>query len=164
MKSILNTHRLQVLPLNPDETCRLNIRRTKLWEDTLHAFRHGLQLHKHLRVTFIGEPAVDTGSPLREFFHLLMKAVAGNNNLFTGDRGRIPTSNLAAVENKTYFYIGQMLALSLLHGGPAPSFFCGAVGSYLVNGMSRVKAEIADVPNKSMRVKLVEVHIYLYMI
>lgn len=94
-----------------------------------------------------------------------MKALAGNNNLFMGDRGRIPAiSNLAAVENKTYCCIGQMLAVSLLHGGPSPSFFCGAVSNYLVNGMSRVKAEITDVPNKSMRVKLIEVHIYLYMI
>ena len=28
---------------------------------------------KHLKVTFVGEPAVDAGGPLREYFHLLLR-------------------------------------------------------------------------------------------
>ena len=32
--------------------------------------------------------------------------------------------NLSELKKKTYFYVGQMIALSLEHGGPAPTFFC----------------------------------------
>ena len=37
---------------------------------------------KHLKVTFIGEPAVDAGGPLREYFHLLLRELAENSSLF----------------------------------------------------------------------------------
>ena len=49
--------------------------------DSLHALRNGLDLTKHLRVTFIGEPAVDDGGPLREFLYRLLLAV-GQNDMF----------------------------------------------------------------------------------
>lgn len=52
------------------------IRRKHVFVDALHAVKNGLDVTKHLRVTFVGEPAVDAGGPLREFFHLLMISIA----------------------------------------------------------------------------------------
>ena len=40
-------------------------------EDTIFSLRAGFNEQKHLRVRFIGEPAVDEGGPRREFFMLL---------------------------------------------------------------------------------------------
>ena len=37
-------------------------------------------------VTFTGEPAVDTGGPIKRVFHLLIAEVA-NNSLFEGSDG-----------------------------------------------------------------------------
>ena len=60
------------------------IRRRHVLGDTLHKLRNGLDVTKRLRVTFIGESAVDTGGPLREYFTILMRCIAQNNSLFCG--------------------------------------------------------------------------------
>ena len=39
---------------------------------------------KPLKVTFLGEPAVDEGGPKREFFMLLMGEIANNGSLLDG--------------------------------------------------------------------------------
>ena len=134
------------------------IRRKHVWEDALHRFKSGLDLNKYLKVTFLGEPAVDEGGPLREFFHLLVSSISQNNNLFcSAEGGRVPRLNVTEFEKKTYYYIGMMLALSLVHGGPAPHFFTDAVADYIVYGMSKVRATPADVPDKVIRQKLLQV-------
>jgi hypothetical protein len=41
---------------------------------------------------FSGEPAVDVGGPLHEYFHLLLSSITHNNLLFAGDEAnRVPT-------------------------------------------------------------------------
>lgn len=51
------------------ETSRIYVRRKRLWEDYLHTSKHGkwFKPENHLKVNFIGEPAVDGGGPRREF-------------------------------------------------------------------------------------------------
>ena len=63
------------------------VRRRYLWEDALKRFKSGIDEKKHIKVTFVGEPAVDQGGPLREFFHLLLCAIGQNNSLFCGNEG-----------------------------------------------------------------------------
>ncbi len=99
-----------------------------MWVDTLHQLRQGLPVTKHLQVTFLGEPAVDAGGPLREFFQLLVASVARNNSLFVGEEtSRAPAHNVSEVDKNSYFFVGIILAMSIVHGGPAPCFFTGAV-------------------------------------
>ena len=103
----------------------MKVRRKHVWEDALHHFKSGLPTTKHLRITFLGEPAVDAGGPLREFLQLLMSEIARNNTLFCGDEtARVPNHNMVELSKKTYEYVGSMLAVSIVHGGPAPYFFC----------------------------------------
>ena len=72
--------------------------------DTLHQLRWGLDVSKHMRVTFVGEPAVDSGGPMREYLHLLMSSIAHNNSLFCGeDSQRIPEHNNVELEKKFFF-------------------------------------------------------------
>ena len=58
--------------LRKDETeCRLNIRRLKAWHDYVAFFKKPWNRHKRhhtVSVTFLGEAAIDTGGPKREFF------------------------------------------------------------------------------------------------
>ena len=50
--------------------------------------------------------------------------------------------------------IGQMIAVSIVHGGPGPQCLSHAVADYLCYGMWRVRATVADVPDSTIREKL----------
>ena len=82
--TILEQHRLMVLPQDQSDRTRVIVRRSSILQDSLHLFRNRLDVTKHLRVTFVNEPAVDEGGPLREYFRLLLCALQSNNSLFSG--------------------------------------------------------------------------------
>ena len=154
LSELLWNHRLAVLPDDPDDKHRIKVRRRAVWADTLHQLRKGLPVTKHLRVTFLGEPAVDAGDPLREFLHLLVASVA-HNSLFVGEEtSRAPAHNVSAVEQNTYHYVGVILAMSIVHGGPAPCFFTNAVADFILYGLDITRPTIEDVPDQEVRVKL----------
>ena len=74
---------IKVHTLYSDESCahRLTVRRGNILDTTIFALRAGFKEQKHLRVRFVGEPAVDEGGPRREFFMLLMNAIANSSML-----------------------------------------------------------------------------------
>ena len=158
MEAILLKHRTKFLPIDSSEYQRIIVRRKHLWEDALHRFHSGIDFHKHIHVTFVGEPAVDAGGPLREFLRLLMGDIASNNSLFCGDeKYRVPIQNMTALEKQTYHYVGQMMAVSLIHGGPSPTFLTPSVVDYLIKGIRGADPEVKEVPNPDIRRKLEEV-------
>ena len=64
------------------------------------------------------------GQHLSTGCNILVGEIARNNNLFCGNESsRVPTHNMSELMKRTYYFVGMMLALSLLHGGPAPIFF-----------------------------------------
>ena len=96
----------------------------------MHKLQNDLDLCKHLRVTFIGEPAID-GGPMCEYLRLLLGAVISNNSLFCGDtKSRYSQHNVMELNKRTYFHIGQIISMSLVHGGPEPSFFAEPIADY----------------------------------
>jgi len=122
-------------------------RRKHLWEDALNRFKGGLDFTKYIRISFVGEPAVDEGGPLREFLHLLIGSIATNNSLFCGkDDCRVPAPNMVELTNKTYLHVGEMIAVSLVHGGPAPTFFAPSFVDYILYSLHKVKATTDEVP------------------
>lgn len=55
-----------------DEYQKLNVRRKFILEDATKQFkRKSFDVGKTIQVSFIGEAAIDTGGPRREFFRLL---------------------------------------------------------------------------------------------
>ena len=151
------------MPVDSSRYQRIVVRRKHLWEDSLHKFRSGIDFHKYIHVTFVGEPAVDAGGPLREFLHLLMGEIASNNSLFSGDdKHRVPIPNMSALEKETYCYVGQMIAVSIIHGGPAPTFLAPSIVDYILKGIRGVNPEVKEVPNVQVRNKLEEVSIVAY--
>ena len=86
--------------LKSDAVQRIIVRRSNVWEDSLKQFTklQGLSYNKNIKVTFVGEPAVDSGGPRREYFTLLIRAIATNNSLFEGDTDRrFPRVNVSAL-------------------------------------------------------------------
>ena len=106
-----------------------------MWNDTVRKLRSGLDVNKHIKVSFVGNIAVDEGGPRREFFKLLTESIASNNSLFQGElHRRVPRPNLSELNKKSFYYVGCCIALTLLHGGPNPSFFAPSVAKYLASG------------------------------
>ena len=136
LTDVLRDHRSKFLPIGDDDREHLTVRRNHILQGTLHALHAGITLKKHLKVTLVGEPAVDAGGPLREFFHHIMCEVAENNSLFCGlTTARSPRHNVMELEKKTFYFVGVIIALSLVHGGPEPQFFCIAVADYIMKGV-----------------------------
>ena len=159
---MLWSHRQEVLSSDPEDIYRIRVRHQGIWEDTLHQLRKQIPLTKYLKITFLGEPAVDAGGPLREFLYLIVLSASQNNSLFISDEtSRAPAHNVAEVEKRTFYYVGVIMALSLVHGGPAPCFFTGAVVDFFLYGIEGTKPSVADVPHTEIRVKLHKVSIYI---
>jgi hypothetical protein len=50
-----------------------------------------------------------------------------------------------------------MIALSIVHGGPGPSFFVECVVDYIFNGLGSVSARIVDIPDASIKERIQKV-------
>ena len=101
LQELLRKHSMKCLLISKDESQRIVIRRRHLWEDALNRFKSGLNEKKYIKITFVGEPAVDQGGPLREFFHLLLCCISQNNNLFGGDALSLgPVHNMLQIPSK----------------------------------------------------------------
>lgn len=148
-EEVLREHRRTIL----DTTVhRLNIRRHHVYADSLKAFKKKFPLSATIRVVFLGEPAIDVGGPLREYLTLLMKEVMTNNSLFNGPTEcRGPVHSMRNIETKVLCYVGQMMAVSIFHGGPGPGCLSHAVVDYITFGLSKVNAEIDDVPDDKIQ-------------
>ena len=150
LEAVLTEHQRTIL----DTTVvhRLNIRRHHIYSDSLKAFKKRFSFNAAIRVVFLGEPAVDCGGPLREYFTLLMKEILSNNSLFNGpDDCRGLVHSMRSVESKAFFYIGQMMAVSILHGGPGPGCLSHPVVDYLTFGLGKVNVAIDDVADAKIQ-------------
>ena len=104
---------------------------------------------------------IHLGGPLGEFFHILMQAICGNNNLFCGPiTARSVCHNVPELMKKTFFHVGAMIALSLIHGGPPPVFFSEVTADYILQGIR--KPCISSIPDAAVRDKLMKVYIYTH--
>lgn len=64
----------------------------------------------------------------------------------------------AVIQDDMYLRVGRIIALSILHGGPGPTFFAPIVVDYLFGGFSAVKPCIEDVPDNELQLKINKVH------
>lgn len=64
--------------------------------------------------------------------------------------------NAVELSKQTYSRVGEMIATSLVHGGPAPQFFSEAVTDYILFAMAKLRVMVEDVPDADVRAKLVK--------
>ncbi|XP_057690814.1 G2/M phase-specific E3 ubiquitin-protein ligase-like isoform X2 [Corythoichthys intestinalis] len=88
-----------------------------------------------LEVTFLGEAGVDTGALRKEF---LTEMVAGiERRFFEGlQNQKSPRYSLNDFDNGLYRTVGEIFAVSLAQGGPAPTFFSPWTYTYLSGGQT----------------------------
>ena len=119
----------------PGAPKRVTIRRSSVFEDSVALFKQrDFDFTVPIKITFEGEPAVDGGGPVREFFTILMRELLSPSvtvRLFEGkDFCFIPIHNTDALHSNLFKVAGKMVAASICHGGPGLPVFPKAVYSY----------------------------------
>ena len=88
---VLKTFCQQRLPQSSCESSlRITVRRSHIWNDTIKVLkRPNFDITQKISLTFVGESGVDDGGPSREYFRLLMKAIAEQSQILTSGVSRI---------------------------------------------------------------------------
>ena len=140
--------------LNDKEISKFNISRNHLWECAKRAFNtKSFSPTYKMPVKFtddIGnsEEAVDLGGPNRELLTLLLHYLQ-NSSLFIGnDNNTFMTSNTQMVNDSDYFLAGRIIAVSLVHGGPAPKFFSSILFDALYKDPRNILVKVDNVPDR----------------
>ena len=107
-----------------------------LFEEALVFYKHpSFDPRMPLRISFKGQPAIDTGGLTRQFFSDVLKSFACQDvfQLFTGPPNRLRPAYSPQVLPLMKL-LGLVLGHSLLHEGPGFPFFAPFVYWYLVTG------------------------------
>ena len=108
LENVIRKHKNDLFKADDLVYC-ITIRRSNVFDDALKAFNTpGSAIHleeKPLKVVFSGEPAIDYGGPMREFFTLLLRSIASNGSLLDGyENRRVLRHNTTAFKVSTYMY------------------------------------------------------------
>ena len=88
---------------------------------------------KRLRVLYQGQPAVDTGGVIRQFFSQLLQVIC--EMFFKGTSlYKSPVYSADVVASGMMKYIGTIIVHSILHCGPGFPIFSPSLYCYLVSG------------------------------
>lgn len=136
------------------------MRRKHVLQDTFRQMQQpNFNLDLKFNVRFIGEAGEDGGGPRREFFRLVLSAIASGGRLFCGPEGhRTPVRNALARQNGEFRMAGSLMALSVVQGGPTPSFLSDTMVQYLSGNKKYMQASIDQVPDAEIQEKLRMVH------
>ncbi|XP_015224453.1 PREDICTED: G2/M phase-specific E3 ubiquitin-protein ligase-like, partial [Cyprinodon variegatus] len=76
-----------------------------------------------LKVGYIGEAGIDTGALRKEFLTDMISGI--EQRFFEGPerQGKNPKFSLTDLDSETFRTVGEIIAVSLAQGGPAPAFF-----------------------------------------
>ena len=132
VQHLLQQHFTRVIRV--DEYQRIIIRRQFLLQDATKQLQRGsFDVSKLLRVEFIGEAAIDTEGPRREFLQLLLVELFSKSGLFEGYPGSVtPTHNVLALSSDMYTIAGKIIAIGIIQGAPAPYCLAAAVADIVV--------------------------------
>ncbi|KAG9259585.1 hypothetical protein AMEX_G27902 [Astyanax mexicanus] len=86
---------------------------------------------KQLKVVFLGEAGIDTGALRKELLSGMMEGI--EKRFFEGDRhGKRPKYSISDLDH--FKTIGEIMAVSLAQGGPAPNFLAVWCYKFLCSG------------------------------
>ncbi|XP_020644109.3 G2/M phase-specific E3 ubiquitin-protein ligase [Pogona vitticeps] len=144
VSNILRELRLQI---NTKPT-RLNINRQNIWESALKGFqKRNFNPANTIEVKYVNKRTkieMDSYSSKEDFFQLLMCHLQ-NSSLFEGNFSKNLSFDSQALQDNLYYEAGRIIAVSLVHGGPSPSFFSKTLFNLLAYGTENVKPTIEDV-------------------
>ena len=145
--------------INVDSLAKFNIARNFIWEGTKRAVsRKAFSPANKISVKFTddagtSEGAIDWGGPMREFFTLVLQYIHDSQLLCGPENSRFLSYNVKCLEDNDYFVAGLMVAMSLVHGGPAPHFLSPIMFRALISDQP-VTVSLQDVYDHELRSSL----------
>ncbi|XP_073318230.1 G2/M phase-specific E3 ubiquitin-protein ligase-like [Pagrus major] len=143
------------LAIDHKKVSRFNISRSDIWDGAVRGFRRSSYSEKSdIFVKFTDdagsfEEGLDTGGPRREFLTLLMNHLR-NRPIFDGPpEKRYLVYNPSAVREDEYYLAGKMIAVSVVHGGPAPHFLSKDLVNHII-GKPSFSATVEDVKDEDI--------------
>ncbi|XP_073340494.1 G2/M phase-specific E3 ubiquitin-protein ligase-like isoform X1 [Pagrus major] len=124
---------LRWTPIRPFDLCvsQENVveRGLKMWKRQ----KNGSPVNP-LKVTFLGEPGLDTGALRKEFLSAMVAGI--EKRLFEGDgeKGKMPKYLLNDLDDELFRAAGEIFAVSIAQGGPAPRYLQKWCYDFLVSG------------------------------
>nr|XP_005168586.1 uncharacterized protein LOC541543 isoform X1 [Danio rerio] len=110
-----------------------------------------------LKVTFLGEAGVDTGALRKEFLTEMISGI--ETRLFEGEdgKGKMPKYSINDLDNGLFRVAGEIFAVSLAQGGPAPRFLQEWCYNYLLSGnLENITVDNVNDMEYSPLIKLIE--------
>ncbi|OPL33674.1 hypothetical protein AM593_04441, partial [Mytilus galloprovincialis] len=148
LKDLLIQHRnMTINPISSGDPLQMEVRRGNVLSDAITIIRISEHdLHNPLCIKFIGEDGVDIGGLRREFWSLFLHNISSSCYV-TGKPGRQTfQQNFVEKKKKTFFHLGQLIALSILQDGPGLPIFSDIVTDYIINGET-VVLNLDDLPD-----------------
>ena len=145
--------------INVDSLAKFNIARNFIWKETKRAVsRKAFSPADKISVKFTedagtSEGAIDWGGPMREFFTLVLQYIHDSQLLCGPENSRFLSYNVKCLEDNDYFVAGLMVAMSLVHGGPAPHFLSPIMFRALISDQP-VTVSLQDVYDHELRSSL----------
>ncbi|XP_076616604.1 G2/M phase-specific E3 ubiquitin-protein ligase-like [Chaetodon auriga] len=143
------------LAIDHKKVSRFNISRSDVWDGAVRGFRRSsYSENSDIFVKFTDdagsfEEGLDTGGPRREFLTLLINHLR-NHPIFDGPpERRYLVYNPTAVREDEYYLAGKMIAVSIVHGGPAPHFLSKDLVNHII-GKPSFSATVEDVKDEEI--------------
>ncbi|KAL6455293.1 hypothetical protein MHYP_G00360890 [Metynnis hypsauchen] len=143
------------LAIDHKKVSRFNICRSDVWDGAVRGFQRSTYSDNNdMFIKFNDdagclEEGLDTGGPRREFLTLLMSHLR-NRPIFDGPpENRYLVCNSRAAREDEYFLAGKMLAVSIVHGGPAPHFLSKNLVNHIIGNPS-LSATVEDVKDEEI--------------
>ena len=147
--------------INTEKISKFNIIRNNVWEGAVRGLsRKTFSPENKVSVKFCddlgtAEGAVDQGGPKREFFTLVLDAIM-NSQIFCGsENSKFLSCSASCQSNDYYFFAGEVIAMSLVHGGPGFRCMAPVVYDSIVYGTRSVSVDINDVYDFELKTQLV---------
>ena len=157
---------------NVDCTQELNLKRGSL---LLHCVRLMKQKRLDLMsvpdVRFEGEEGIDAEGLTREFLTGLMTSIRqgeGSLTLFEGQYPNVvPCHNTDYLSSRIFFYVGQLMAYSIVHSGIAMTGLSPAAASFIINANIDMACDLLtlqDVADLELRDVIDKVSTYIKLL
>lgn len=167
-RAALNRHKSIVLDDSEQQQLYIDRNSGSILRDIFKKLKRGeLDAKKALDITFIGEEGIDAQGLTKEFFSLLMNSIksgSGSYILFEGaDDHLLPVISEEYHQSGYFKYIGQLIAMSVLHAGFGMSGMSRALSVFLATDdilKYSCHLSINDVPDYGVQQILREVSNY----
>ncbi|XP_069805526.1 G2/M phase-specific E3 ubiquitin-protein ligase [Dendropsophus ebraccatus] len=126
------------------------VQHKSLWSSSLRCFRmRCFSPYNSLQITYTNEQLKTSDLSPPCYFKLLFDVIQ-NSNMFEGAERKNLSLNMDALEKDLYYEAGRMVALALVHGGPAPSFFSQTLFYCLIYDSHHIQPMIEDVADPNV--------------